>query len=67
MHPLVCYLQKDIIWDSTTRNNQKETEQTLMCQHLFLFVVGGITTCSEPFLWSSSGVHEYYLASQLCH
>jgi hypothetical protein len=26
MHPVVCYLQKDIIWDRGTKNNQKETK-----------------------------------------
>jgi hypothetical protein len=44
MHPVVCHLRKDIIWDSRATNNKKETKQTLLCQHLFLFVVG------DPFL-----------------
>jgi hypothetical protein len=29
MHRVVCYLQNDIIWDSRTTNNKKETKQTL--------------------------------------
>jgi hypothetical protein len=32
MHPAVCHLRKDTIWDSRTTNNQKETKQTLLCQ-----------------------------------
>jgi hypothetical protein len=35
MQLFMCYLRKDIIWDSRTTNNQKETKQTLLCQHLF--------------------------------
>jgi hypothetical protein len=27
MHPVVCHLRKDIIWDSHTTNNQKESKQ----------------------------------------
>jgi hypothetical protein len=30
---LLCYLRKYIIWNSRTTNNQKETKQTLLCQH----------------------------------
>jgi hypothetical protein len=60
-------MRKDTIWDSRTTNNQKETKLTLLCQHLFLFVFGGITTCFDPFPGSPSDVHEYYLASELCH
>jgi hypothetical protein len=26
MQPVVCYLRKDIIWDSRTTNNQKEAK-----------------------------------------
>jgi hypothetical protein len=26
MQPIVCHLQKGIIWDSGTTNNQKETK-----------------------------------------
>jgi hypothetical protein len=44
----VCYLRKDIIWDSRTTNNKKETKRILLCQHLFLFFVGGIATCFNP-------------------
>jgi hypothetical protein len=59
MHRAVCYLRKDIIWDSRTTNNQKETKYILLCQHLFLFIFGGITTCFDPLPGSSSGLHEY--------
>jgi hypothetical protein len=63
MHPVVCYLRKDTIWESRTTNNRKETKYTLLCQLLFLFVFGGIATCFDPFSGSSSGVRQYYLAS----
>jgi hypothetical protein len=59
MRPVICHLRKDTIWDSPTTNNQNETKLTLLCQHLVLFVVGGNATCFHPFLWSSSGIHEY--------
>jgi hypothetical protein len=49
---------KDIIWNSRTTNNQREAKQTLLCQHLFLFVFGGIATCFDPFLGSSSGLKQ---------
>jgi hypothetical protein len=53
-------LRKFIVWDSRTTNNQKETKQILLRQYLFLFVIGGIATCFEPFLEPSSCVRKYY-------
>jgi hypothetical protein len=67
MYPVACYLRKYIIWDIRTTNNQRETKWTLLCQHLFLFGFGGIATYFDPFLGSSSDVHEYYLVSELRH
>jgi hypothetical protein len=61
MHHVVSYLREDIIWESCTTNNQKETKKTLLCQHWFLFVGGGIATGFDPLLGSSSGVNKYYL------
>jgi hypothetical protein len=63
MHPVVCYLRKDIIWDSRPTNNQEETKQTLLFRHLFLFVFGGIATRFDPFSGSSSVIHGCYLIS----
>jgi hypothetical protein len=59
MHPVVCHLRKDITCDCRKTNNQKETKWTLLCQHLFLFVVGGNATYFDPFIESPLGVHEY--------
>jgi hypothetical protein len=65
MHAVVCHLRKDKIWDCRIINYEKEKIYILLCQHLFLCIVGGIVTCFDSFLGSSSGVHQYYLASEL--
>jgi hypothetical protein len=57
MHPVVCYLRKNIIWDSSTTNNKKETKQALLRTHVLL-VVGSIATCFDHFPGPSSGAHE---------
>jgi hypothetical protein len=53
--------EKIIIWASLS------IKWMILCQHLFLFIVGGIATCFDTFLGSSSGVHEYDLVSELLH
>jgi hypothetical protein len=61
---LLCVIyEKGIVLDNHTTNKKNHTTVSAFA----LFIVGGNATCFDSFLGSSSGVCEYFLASELHH